>query len=96
MNSKGADQTFKISTTRNIQCVFKKLVYLTVFVKDIFDIYLNNIYHIDYAWFVNVKVSIDCMRCLATKNAKIPIIFKYTRIVLPLKQNCAYVSVKIV
>ena len=39
---------FKISATRNIQYVFKKLenVYLIDFVKDIFDIYLNNIYHI--------------------------------------------------
>ena len=37
---------FKISATRNIQYVFKKLVYLIVFVKDIFDMYLNNIYHI--------------------------------------------------
>ena len=37
---------FKISANRNIQYAFKKLVYLIVFVKDIFDIYLNNIYHI--------------------------------------------------
>ena len=37
---------FKISATRNIQYVYKKLVYLIVFVKDIFDIYLNNMYHI--------------------------------------------------
>ena len=37
---------FTISATRNIQYVFKKLVCLIVFVKDIFDIYLNNIYHI--------------------------------------------------
>ena len=35
---------FKISATRNIQYVFKKLVHLIVFVKYIFDIYLNNIY----------------------------------------------------
>ena len=33
---------FMISATRNIQYVFKKLVGLIVFVKDIFDIYLNN------------------------------------------------------
>ena len=47
---------FKISTTRNIQFVFKKLMYLIVFVKDKFGIYLNNIYHIsfDYTRFVNV------------------------------------------
>ena len=36
---------FTISATRNIQYVFKKLVCLIVFVKDIFDIYLNNIDH---------------------------------------------------
>ena len=34
---------FTISATRNIQYVLKKLVCLIVFVKDIFDIYLNNI-----------------------------------------------------
>ena len=37
---------FTISATRNIQYVFKKLVYSIVFVKDILDIYLNYIYHI--------------------------------------------------
>ena len=37
---------FRISATRNIQYVFKKLVSLIVFVSDLFDIYLNNIYHI--------------------------------------------------
>ena len=36
---------FTISATRNIQYVFKKLACLKVFVKDIFDIYWNNIYH---------------------------------------------------
>ena len=35
---------FTISATRNIQYIFKKLVCLIVFVKNIFDIYLNNIY----------------------------------------------------
>ena len=39
---------FTISATRNIQYVFKKLVYLIVFVKDILDIYLTNIYHITF------------------------------------------------
>ena len=34
---------FTISATRKIQYVFKKLVYLIVFVKDILDIYLNSI-----------------------------------------------------
>ena len=37
---------FTIAATRNIEHVFKKLVYLIVFVKDLFYIYLNNIYHI--------------------------------------------------
>ena len=38
---------FTTSATKNIQYVFKKLVWLIVFVKDIFDIYLNRItlYH---------------------------------------------------
>ena len=36
---------FTISATRNIQYAFKKLESLIVFVKDVFDIYLNNIYH---------------------------------------------------
>ena len=40
---------FTISATRNIQHVFKKLACLIVFLKDIFDIYLNNIYHIVFA-----------------------------------------------
>ena len=40
---------FTISATRNIQYVFKKLVCLIFFVKDIFDIYLNNIYHIVFS-----------------------------------------------
>ena len=37
---------FTISVARNIKYVFKKLVCLIVFVKDVFDIYLNCIYHI--------------------------------------------------
>ena len=37
---------FTISATGNNQFVFKKLVCLIVFVKDVFDIYLNNICHI--------------------------------------------------
>ena len=40
---------FTISTTGNIQYVFKKLVCSIVFVKDIFDIYLNYIYHIVFS-----------------------------------------------
>ena len=40
---------FTISSTRNIQYIFKKLACLIVFVKDIFDIYLNNIYHIVFS-----------------------------------------------
>ena len=41
-----------------------------------------------FAYFVNVNI--DCMHCLATKNTKIPQIFKNTRIVLPWKQNCEF------
>ena len=37
---------FKIAAARNKQYVIKKPVCLIVFVKDIFDIYLNDIYHI--------------------------------------------------
>ena len=37
---------FTISATRNMHYVFKKLVCLTVFAKDIFDINLNYIDHI--------------------------------------------------
>ena len=40
---------FTISATRNIQYVFKKLACLIVIVKDTFDIYLNNIYHIVFS-----------------------------------------------
>ena len=36
---------FTFSATRNIQYVFKQLACLIVFVKDIFGIYLNNIYN---------------------------------------------------
>ena len=43
---------FMISTTRDIQYVFKKLVGLIVFVKDTFDIYLNNIYHIVFSLYL--------------------------------------------
>ena len=37
---------FTISATRNIQYVFKKLACLIVFLKDLFDIYISNLYHI--------------------------------------------------
>ena len=40
---------FMIFTTKNIQFVLKELVGLIVFVKDIFDIYLNNICHIVFS-----------------------------------------------
>ena len=43
---------FTISATRNIQCVLKKLVGLIVFEKDIFDIYLNNICHIVFLFYL--------------------------------------------
>ena len=40
---------FTISAARNMHYVFKKFVCLIVFVKDIFDIYLNNINHIVFS-----------------------------------------------
>ena len=40
---------FTISATMSIQYVFKKLACLIYFLKDIFDIYLNNIYHIVFS-----------------------------------------------
>ena len=40
---------FTISATRNLQFVFKMLMCLIVFVKGIFDTYLNNIYHIVFS-----------------------------------------------
>ena len=40
---------FTISAAMNVHYVFKKLACLIVFVKDIFDIYLNNIYHIVFS-----------------------------------------------
>ena len=40
---------FTISATRIIQYVFKKLVCLIVFVKDVFNIYLNNIAQIGFS-----------------------------------------------
>ena len=43
---------FMISATRNIQYVFKKACGLIVFVKDIFDIYLNNICHIVFSLYL--------------------------------------------
>ena len=46
---------FMISATMNIQYVFKKLVGLIVFVKDIFDIYLNNICPIVFSLYLVCK-----------------------------------------
>ena len=40
---------FTISAIMNIQYVFKKLVCLIIYLNDIFDIYLNNIYHIVFS-----------------------------------------------
>ena len=40
---------FTISAAMNIHYVLKKLACLIVFVKDIFDIYLNSIYHIVFS-----------------------------------------------
>ena len=46
---------FMISATRNLQYIFKKLVGLIVFEKDIFDIYLNNICHIVFSSYLVCK-----------------------------------------
>ena len=46
---------FTISAIRNIQYVLKKLVGLIVFEKDIFDIYLNNIFHIVFSSYLVCK-----------------------------------------
>ena len=43
---------FTISVARNIHYVFKKLACLIVFVKDKFDIYLNNKYHIVFSSYL--------------------------------------------
>ena len=43
---------FMISVPRNIQYVLEKLVGLIVFEKDIFDIYLNNICHIVFSFYL--------------------------------------------
>ena len=86
------NDAFTISATRNIQYVFKKLVCLIVFVKDIFDIHLNNIYNI----FFSLHLVRKCLgehllyALPSNKNAKISQIFKYTSIVLPWKQNSAF------
>ena len=40
---------FTISAARNIHYVFKKFACLIVFVNGIFDIYLNNMYHIVFS-----------------------------------------------
>ena len=45
----GQSDAFTISPTRNIKYVYKRLVCLIVFVKDIFDINLNNTYHIAFS-----------------------------------------------
>ena len=46
---------FMISATRNIQYVLKKLVGLIAFEKGIFDIYLNNIWHIVFSLYCVCK-----------------------------------------
>ena len=43
---------FMISATRNIQCVLKKLMGLKVFVKDIFELYWNNVCHIVFSLYL--------------------------------------------
>ena len=65
---------FTISATRNMQYVYKKLVYLIVFVKDIFDIYLNKIDHIVFSLHL-VQYCLGehlLYTLLSNKNAKIP------------------------
>ena len=71
---------FTISATRIIPYVFKKLVCLIVFVKDIFDICLENIYHIVFSLhLVRQCLGKHLLYALpSNKNAKIPQIFKYT------------------
>ena len=72
---------FMISATSNIQYVLKKLVCLIVFMKGIFDIYLNNIYHIVFSLYLVCKcLGEHCMHCLATKEFKIPqILYNYLK-----------------
>ena len=43
---------FMISASRNLQFIFKKLVGLIVFEKDIFDIYLNKMCHIVFSSYL--------------------------------------------
>ena len=43
---------FTISASKIIQYDFKKLLCLIAFVKDIFDIYMNNIYHISLSLYL--------------------------------------------
>ena len=58
-----------ISATRNIQHVLKKLVGLIVFVKDIFDIYLNNICHIVFSLDLVCKcLGEHCLHALPSNN----------------------------
>ena len=46
-----------ISADRKVQHVFKKLVFLIVFVEDIVNIYLNNIYNIFFSLLLVCKCS---------------------------------------
>ena len=48
----GQVDAFTISATRNIEHVLKKLVCLTVFVKDLFYIFWNKIYHIVFSLYL--------------------------------------------
>ena len=50
---------FMISAARKVQYVFRKLVCLIVFVKDIFNIYLNNIYNIFFSLLLVCKCSCE-------------------------------------
>ena len=61
--------TFTISAARNIQYVLKKLVCLKVFVKHVFDMYLNNRYHIVFSLhFVRQGLGEHCLYVLPSNK----------------------------
>ena len=69
---------FTISATRKMQHVFKKLVCLIVFVKDIFDIYLNNIYHIVFSLHLVRECSGEHLLYALPSNKKTPKFHKFS------------------
>ena len=56
---------FTISATMKKQYVFKKLACLIVFVKDVFNIYLNNIYHIMFSLHLVLSYLSKLIQCVA-------------------------------